>query len=239
MRHDLYNVLEGERAGAHTRIGIGTGSAGGKVKIIECRSGKVTIRTTDEAGAASELVALIRKNFRQVASNWYFDAERGDFEPLHPDFQSVQKAGEQYVLYADVSEHGEVDQAVALVDQFVSELKLRNMPRHVLRDQLREMDKADAYLIASNDHPLWAIAIAELAHRNQWMLTGSRPDMPTRPPSVDSIGWALWLDTFFAQETSRDVLAQLGYTGAELINKAAQAAVGNGDVTSTYAADFF
>ncbi len=183
----------------------GLETSGTKRKALRVAAGRIVEEKLIALGALGPSIASwTRSGFKCEDGGWFFDEKSGGFHVTHPDFLDAP----DYLVF---SEPGDLTQAVEDLERTLVPAAMRcGVPSDTVRSWLSAQDLHEQYLVATANHPVFALAISEQAINSGWELFGRSPDLPESTPSAVPLDWVRWLSSCFAPVQIHDAQRALG-----------------------------
>ena len=217
-------VRDGSTTGCHE---FAIGERGSCVAVIDCsRSGASRVTEADLPTAVGRLAGKLKQGYRRLPQRMYFNSRAGEFTVIHPD---LDWKGVNWLLAAVPRSTFEeaADQVAELVSTLGADLIL---PEEISAWRTRQQFHV-VHLVAFDDHPVWSLALAQLAHEEGWLLRASsnqKVACPDVPPSLSPREWTTWLSTAFDRKVILANMAGFGWTAEQESTITADGASNNG-----------
>lgn len=193
---------------------LGMGLDEGANIVIEGRSGELKARRVPRTGHLQVLSERLKQGYRHQGRRFYNPRAR-IFTPIHPD---MDWKGAKVVL---LSRHSDVVSASALVTTTVRSTPAWCITSEEVDAWQRQQERNAAHVVAFSDHPIWALALAEVAmiHGWDWRMGPGWTQMPNVLPSRDPNRWCLWLRQVFDENQIREAQRGIGWTVEALLTQ--------------------
>ncbi len=215
----VFNVYARQTANGVEQWGLET--SGAKRQAIHVKAGRVVDDRLIALGAIGQQIgSWARSGFKCSEVACFFDEATGVFDATHPDF----RADPAYLVF---SEPVDVERAVADLETLLARAAVQaGVPQDYLRKWLSRQDLHAQYLVATAEHPVFALAVSEQAINSGWELFGRYPGLPERPPSAAPLEWVQWLSSSFAEPQIHEAHKALGGGVAMLLANQSPVAIG-------------
>lgn len=204
---DLYDVYA--RPSSPGQECWGVQSTGDTRNAYRTMGGAVLERKTITVGnLGSSIAQWLRKGFRCVGNNLFFDEDEAAFSHVHPDFRGVQG----YVLFCQPPD---IAQVVIDIEPVAQKAFLgSSIEQSAVRQWLSEQEQNSQFMIAPVTHPVYALLLAEVAINGGWPIFTAYPNPPSQPPSSAQLEWVDFLSKGFAPAQVHAAIAALGFSVA-------------------------
>lgn len=173
------------------------------------------VRVTPNGASVQRATALqvtqamgeyLRKGYTRTRASMYFDPVRQKLAYTHPD---ISWGGRSWILAAQPPS---LPQSAELVADMLSKVPEATLTRQEIGAWEQRQQNNTKYLVAFNDDPAFALALATQALRQGWIMR-SHPDLgppPREPIETAHAAWDEWLGQTFKKERIVDVRLALG-----------------------------
>lgn len=131
----------------------------------------------------------------------------GAFGEIHPDVQSPE--GSALVLMV-TKPIGEVDQKQ--LEEWETTFQQVSGIREESATWIKKQERAQQYFVAHDQHPAFALVLADWALRNKQIVLCQKGVVPTSTPQSDPLAWTEFLAMWFTKEKVQKALEQLGWS---------------------------
>ena len=203
---ELYRL---ERSGAL----FGLSQFGDDVKLVDMEGGSYKVTKVSFESGVKRLALRLKAGYVKTGDRMYFNERESTFSYTHPDL--VWK-GLRWVLAAVPPDLGV---AVGLLKRIGLSLPASAIfPEEIEAWGERQFRNA-RHVVAYNDHPVWALAIAQASLDHGWLLRASpeHGELPSSPPSISPNVWGIWLKKQFSETSVQDAQRALGWTMEKII----------------------
>lgn len=222
---DLYDVYA--RQTAQGRECWGVQNSGDSRLAYRTMNGCILERRSITlSNLGSSIAQWLRKGFRRVGSNHFFDEDAATFGSEHPDFWGVKS----YVLFCKPPDIAQV--VIDIEPVALQAFAGSSIDQSAMRQWLSEQEQNSEFMIAPVTHPMYALLLAETAINHGWPLFTANPNPPNQPPSSAQMEWVGFLSMSFAEQQVFAALSALGFSVAKRLMFA------DVEVNSTEASNF-
>jgi hypothetical protein len=193
---------------------LGVGRCGDDAFLIEGPSGAMKVRKVRWADVVAAIALRSRQGYRPLDGGWFFNPQSQSFTVVHSD---LQWQGAKVVL---MSRQETVAASAELLAAIVRSTPTRCIRGEEVNGWLDQQRRNAAHVVAFDDHPVWALALAEMVLTKGWdwrvgpQLTAPPPKRPSLAPTE----WMQWLSQRFQPKAVYEAQAGLGWTAEALIN---------------------
>ena len=180
-------------------------------QVVYTVDGRVAQTKTIALEALGTVIGdLLRQGFKQT-HQVAFLSEKNGFQTRHPDFDACDG---KYLIYCYTSD---IAQAVKDIEALALAGAIQPKQRHALMEWLRSQDLNDEMVVAPKANPEFAIVLAEVAHRNGWVIHSASDGIPASAPSANISMWCGWLS--IGQESSTQLKSAFAAVGGAGVSR--------------------
>lgn len=207
VRDELFDLYQQSDTG-HL---FGIARTGDRCWVVEQKSDGAVVHSTTFIAAIGKLAGKLKAGYASAGQRLYFSVLTSQFSIEHPD---MQWRGVPWVIAATPRD---MDGAIEAV-----RVRAWSLPNVVIFreeiDQWVERQKLNIrHVVAYQDHPIWALLVAEVAYEYGWLLreSGIAPALPSSRPSASIKDWRDWGDGVFSKSSLIDSQRALGWTSEQ------------------------
>jgi len=197
---------------------FGIAQRGAKGIVIDGEPGAFKVRTAQWLTAVGEISKRLRQGFSPTGGAWFYNPRSLRFTRIHPD---MDWKGAQVVL---LSRQPDLPAAVDLVATAVRATPATCITGEEIVAWQQQQLRNVAHVVAFDDHPAWALALAELVYAKgwDWRVGPKLSAPPSKRPSQSPWEWAGWLQQRFDPKAIQQAQTGFGWTvDAQLISDSA------------------
>lgn len=131
----------------------------------------------------------------------------GEFSEVHPDVNSP----DGHALVLMVTKPFE-EVAHAQIKEWETKLQNVSAISEAAATWLKRQERAQQYFTAHDQHPAFALVLAEWAIRNKQIVLCQKGSVPNSTPPKDPIAWKQFLAGWFSEEKVQKAMEELGWS---------------------------
>lgn len=189
-------------------------SSEGQWVLVEVAGGDATCTQITAQRMATMLSAKLRAGYQASKAPLYFDACGKKFTFVHPE---LAWGGTDWILAAEPKS---ITLGVQAVLSELASVQEGVLSQAELSAWATRQSANTDYLVAFTDHPIWSLALAQVALSNGWVMRANpamRGDTPSHLPSANPVCWDAWLGQIFREHQIQNARRALGYTFENLM----------------------